>query len=156
VVSCSVAATGVGGWGLITAATCGVPFRLDAPLKTSHKRRSQILGGTVLAVALVLVGAFVLHSGSTRLWPEAHCVVAGSRVIRADVADSFRAIVLYKGEYQLRYSVDGRDYYVWVSSGWADPDKEFVRSKVDYLPETCDFRVRYNPLHPSDAIAIRK
>jgi hypothetical protein len=110
----------------------------------------------LLAVAFSAVLALFLRLGSTDAWPETRCTVAGSRVIRADVADSFRAIVLYKGEYHLRYSVGGHDYYVWANSGWADPDREFVQSKIDYLPDTCEFRVRYNPVRPSDAIAVRR
>ena len=104
----------------------------------------------------VVLAALVFHFGSTDSWPETHCTVVGSRVIRADVADSFGAIVLYKGEYQLRYSISGHDYYMWANSGWADPERNFVQSKIDNLPETCDFRVRYNPLRPSNAIAVRK
>ncbi len=82
--------------------------------------------------------------------------MVGSRVVRADVADSSRAIVMYKGEYQLRYTVAEHDYYVWATSGWAYVDKEFVQSKLDHLPDTCDFDIRYNPRRPSDAMAIRK
>jgi hypothetical protein len=63
---------------------------------------------------------------------------------------------MYKGEYQLRYAVAEHDYYVWATSGWADVDKEFVQSKLDHLPDTCDFDIRYNPRRPSDAIAVRK
>jgi Protein of unknown function (DUF3592) len=112
--------------------------------------------GASLPLTFVLVVVLAWHFGSTDSWLEARCTVAGSRVIRADVADSFRAIVQYKGEYQLRYSVRGHDYYVWASSGWADPDREFVQNKIDNLPQGCDFRVRYNPLRPSEAIAVRK
>ncbi len=75
---------------------------------------------------------------------------------RGDVADSFRDIVMYKGEYQLRYTVGGHEYHLWALSGWADPDKQFVQTKVDYLPDRCDFRVHYNPLRPAEAIAVRK
>jgi hypothetical protein len=82
--------------------------------------------------------------------------LAGSRVVRADVADSFRAIVMYRGEYQLRYVVGGREYYVWANSGWSDVDKQFVEAKVNSLAGSCDFRVRYNPSRPSEAIASRK
>ncbi len=119
-------------------------------------RRGWWIAVTLLAVVSFAIIALVLRSGSTDAWPETGCTVAGSRVIPADVADSSRAIVLYKGEYHLRYSVGRHDYFVWANSGWADPDREFVQSKIDYLPETCDFRVRYNPVRPSDALAVRR
>jgi hypothetical protein len=77
-------------------------------------------------------------------------------VIRADVADSFRDIAMYRGEYQLRYTVGGREYYIWANSGWSDVDKQFVQAKVDFLPNRCDFRIRYNPVRPGEGIAIRK
>lgn len=77
-------------------------------------------------------------------------------MVRADVAASFRAIVMYRGEYQLRYVVGGHEYYVWANSGWFDVDKEFVETKVDSLGGNCDFRVRYNPSRLSEAIAVRK
>jgi hypothetical protein len=119
------------------------------------KRRTWWIASALVCVALGSA-VLVLRLGSTDSWPETRCTVAGSRVIRAEVADSSRAIVMYKGEYQLRYTIDEHDYYVWASTGWADPDKEFVQSKVEYLPGSCDFRIRYNPRRPSDAIAVRK
>lgn len=121
----------------------------------THKHRKRWIWWT-LPVALVVAIALVLHFGSTSSWREADCTVTGSRVVRADVADSFRATVLYKGEYHVRYSVGGHDYYQWANSGWADPDREFVQAKIDSLPETCDFQVRYNPLHPSEAVVLHK
>jgi len=63
---------------------------------------------------------------------------------------------MYRGEYELRYTVNGREYYVWANSGWSDVDKQFVQAKVDYLPQQCDFRVRYNPLRPAEAIVVGK
>jgi len=115
-----------------------------------------------LAVAVVLVltavglGAYLIHVGDTDSWPQTDCTVAGTRVVRSDVADSGRAIVMYRGEYRLRYVVEGQDYYVWANAGWSDPDKQFVQDKVDARTDRCDFRVRYNPTHPADAIAVQK
>ncbi len=77
-------------------------------------------------------------------------------MVRADVADSFRVIVMYRGEYRLRYTVAGREYYIWANSGWADVDKQFVQDRVDARTNHCDFLIRYNPAHPSDAVAVSK
>jgi hypothetical protein len=110
----------------------------------------------VLLAGAVGAGIYVVHVGNTDSWPEVGCSLAGSRVVRANVADSFRAIVMYRGEYQLRYLVGGREYYVWANSGWLDVDKQFVETKVDSLAGNCDFRVRYNPRRPSEAIVVRK
>ena len=63
---------------------------------------------------------------------------------------------MYGGEYRLRYTVGGQEYYVWANAGWADVDKEFVQHKVDHLPDKCDFHIRYNPRRPAEAIAVPK
>jgi hypothetical protein len=68
--------------------------------------------------------------------------VVGNRIVRHDVADSHRAIVMYRGEYRLRYTVSGQEYYVWANSGWTDVDKQLIQDKVASLPDKCDFRVR--------------
>jgi uncharacterized membrane protein len=67
-------------------------------------------------ICLALGGAYVIYLGSTEGWSETDCTVAGSRVVR-DVAAPVRShvVVLYKGEYHLRYTVRGKDYYVWAS-----------------------------------------
>ena len=77
-------------------------------------------------------------------------------MVRENVAPEGRAIVLYRGEYRVSYAVDGHEYYIWASSGWSDVDKQFVQDKVDSRSDRCDFRIRYNPHRPSDAIAVPK
>lgn len=110
----------------------------------------------VLLSGALALGTYLVRVGSTNSWPVTDCTVDGSRVVPVDVADSFRAIVMYKGEYHLRYVVDGREYYVWANSGWSDPDERFVRAKVESRVARCDFRVQYNPDRPSESTAVRK
>jgi hypothetical protein len=50
---------------------------------------------------------------------------------------------MYMGEYQLRYVVGGREYYVWANFGWSDVDKQFVEAKVESMTGSYDFRVRF-------------
>src|SRR5260370_22859306 len=109
-----------------------------------------LLGGAVAS------GIYFVNLGNTDSWPETGCTFAGGRVVRYDVADSSRAIVMYRGEYRLRYTVNHHEYYVWAKSGWADVDRQFIQDKVDNPPAKCDFSVRYNALHPSEALAVRK
>ena len=120
------------------------------------KKRLRWSIAVVVLLAAVGLGALLIHIGNTDSWPETNCTVAGTRVVRADVADSGRAIVMYRGQYQLDYSVNGQDYSVWADSGWSDVDRQFVQDKVDARTEHCDFRVRYNPNHPSEAVAVHK
>jgi hypothetical protein len=119
------------------------------------KKRNRCIALLLLCGA-VGSGLYLVHLGNTDSWPETGCAVVGNRIVRNDVADSHRAIVMYRGEYRLRYTVSGQEYYVWANSGWADVDRQFIQDKVDYLPDTCDFRIRYNPRRPSEAIAVRK
>ena len=114
-------------------------------------------GISIVLVSMAVGSAvYLIHARSTDSWPETSCTVAGNRVVRDDFADSSRAIVMYRGEYRLRYTVGGNEYFVWANSGWSDVDKQFVQDKVDSLSDRCDFRVRYNPNRPSDAIAVHK
>jgi hypothetical protein len=95
--------------------------------------------------------------------PRKHGCMAGDRVhIRGRSCDtglcgfSPRVVVVYRGEYRLRYKIDEREYYVWAKSHWADVDRQFIQDKVDYPPAKCDFSIRYNPRDPSDALAVGK
>src|SRR5260370_13418390 len=117
------------------------------------KKRNRWIA-LLLLCAAVGSGMYLVHLGNIDSWPETGCAVVGNRIVRNDVADSYRAIVMYRGEYRLRYTVSGHEYYVWANSGWTDVDRQFIQDKVDYLPDTCDFRFRYNPRRPSEAIAV--
>jgi hypothetical protein len=119
----------------------------------SHKRKHQDLLPWALFMGLLAIGIYLINFKNTSSWQETRCVVAGSRVIPAD-ARGKRNVVIYRGQYQLRYTVNERDYYVWADSEWEASLKEFVQNKMDHLPEHCNFRVRYNPQQPAEAIAV--
>jgi len=135
--------------------------RLVPPIKKSDNQLMLIKRWPIILVLLVLVAgtAYLINLGSTEKWPETDCTFAGSRVLKDVVPPEpgrSHVIVLYKGEYRLRYTVRGIDYFTWVSSGWADPEKQFVEAKMDPLPEYCAFRIRYNPARPSEAVVVSK
>ena len=98
--------------------------------------------------------AWFLIMGDISSWPTAPCKIVSSRVVRADGAYGPHGalMVMYKGEYQYRYTVSGRDYVVWANAGWLDKDRDFVQSKVEILPATCSASVRYNPRRPEQAV----
>src|SRR4051812_403635 len=100
-----------------------------------HDRRLK--WGIVILLVSTAIGStvYLIHAGNTDSWPETSCTVAGDRVVRENVADSFRAIVMYRGEYRLRYVVGEREYFLWANSGWSDVDRQFVQDKVDSLPD---------------------
>src|ERR1700686_1893882 len=126
-------------------------------LISMHRRKRRVRWiAPLLVCGLVASGIYLVRLGNTDSWPQTDCTVVGNRVARESVADSSRAIVMYRGEYRLRYTVSGQEYFVWANSGWSDIDKQFIQDKVDSLPDKCGFRIRYNPRPPSEAIAIRR
>jgi len=122
--------------------------------RRTRKHLHKLVGLTFAAAILGLV-SYLVYAGRTDSWPKAGCTISGSRVIRYDASDSWRDIIMYRGQFQLQYEVDGRNYYTWADAGWLDKDKDFVQQKVASLPERCDFSVRYNPKNPSEAVAVK-
>ena len=77
--------------------------------------------------------------------------------MRADMPiGPYRSIVvLYKGELQLRYVVQGHDYFLWADSGWVDQDKSFVEQKTrSAVGNGCEYHIKYDPQRPSEAVVI--
>ncbi len=62
-------------------------------------------------------------------------------------------VILYRGEYRLRYTVNGQQYFTWADAGWINESKELAEEKIMALPPSCMFRVQYNPRHPAEAVA---
>jgi hypothetical protein len=120
--------------------------------ETRSIHRQWVIIISLVVFLLFGVGIYIHRSRSTRFWPKTECTVVDSRVVRADFADSTGDLILFKGEYQLRYAVEGREYFVWEFSGWMDSNKQFIQGKVDVLPKRCDFDLRYNPHDPQEAV----
>lgn len=118
-------------------------------IKRSDNQSMLIKRWPLILVSLLLVAgvAYLIHLGSTERWPETDCTFAGSRVVK-DVVPPVRShvVVLYKGEYRLRYRVGGQDYYVWASSGWADPESNSSKQKWNPCPSTATSAFVTTPL----------
>ena len=97
--------------------------------KERVKSRHVLLGAVAFGIAALFV--YLGFSSRTSTWPETNCNVMGKRVVRADAPiGPYRSIVvLYRGEYHLRYTVDSRDYFLWVSSGWVDKDPNLSKTR---------------------------
>lgn len=124
--------------------------------KERVKSRHVLLGAVAFGIAALFV--YLGFSSRTSTWPETNCNVMGKRVVRADAPiGPYRSIVvLYRGEYHLRYTVDSRDYFLWVSSGWVDKDPQFVQDKMSSDEQAgCRYQIRYNPSNPAEAVASR-
>src|ERR1700722_1532656 len=119
---------------------------------TKHKRWTVPL----LLCIIAAVSIYVVHLGNTDSWPETGCTVTSSRVVKDYLDPGRRAIALYKVEYELRYTVGTRNYYIWAKSGTADVDQRIIQDRASSLRDECDFRIRYNPSRPSEGVAVRK
>lgn len=124
--------------------------------RKSRRTRKHLfrLAALTFAAASVVLVSYLVYSGRADSWPRADCTVIGSRVIRYDAADSWRDIAMYRGQFKIRYEVDGREYYTWADAGWLDKDKDFVEQRVAALPKHCDFTVRYDPKNPRESVAV--
>ncbi len=85
-------------------------------------------------------------------WSEAPCKIISSRIVARTV--SIPPIsALYKGEYQLRYDVNGRGFTIWADAVDWNEDRGFVERSISVLPPQCPYTVRYNRARPSEAVA---
>jgi hypothetical protein len=65
--------------------------------ETRRRNRHWKWGIAIVSLSAALGWAvYLIHAGNTDSWPETSCTVAGTRVVRADVADSFRTIAMYR------------------------------------------------------------
>jgi hypothetical protein len=62
-------------------------------------------------------------------------------------------VILYRGEYRLRYIVNGQEYFTWAEARWLVESKELAAEKVGELPPSGMFRLQYNPRNPAEAVA---
>lgn len=118
-----------------------------------HLRRSILLAMLAGVIGLVI---YLAVTGRTGFWPAAPCSIVNRRVVRADVPlGGYRSVViLYRGQFQLRYVVGDREYFIWADTSWVDDDPAFIESKLDsYSESRCEYHVRYNPRNPAEAVA---
>jgi hypothetical protein len=62
-------------------------------------------------------------------------------------------VILYRGEYRLRYIVNGQQYFTRADAGWINGSKELAAEEIGEPPSVCMFRVQYNPRNPAEAVA---
>ena len=118
------------------------------------KRSHLFLGVAAFGIAALLM--YLGFSSRTSTWQETNCNVIGKRVVRADapIGPYQSIVILYRGEYHLRYTVNSHDYFMWVSSGWVDKDPQFVEDKMAADDQgTCRYSLRYSPSNPSEAVS---
>jgi hypothetical protein len=106
----------------------------------------------VLAFALLVYWGFSARAG---WWRDVPYTVVGSRVAPDRVVRGTmkQPVILYRGEYRLRYIVNGQEYFTWADAGWINESKELALEKVEEVPPSGMFRVQYNPRNPTEAVA---
>ena len=127
-------------------------------VRRHHKRKHESLRTAAGFVCLgVVISALIYagNAGSTEWWPEARsCSVVGSRVVVAGVTgDSVKdPVVIYRGEYHIRYVAKGKAYFLWAESEFIDSDKMYVEERLKDLSIDCPVRVQYNPHNPAESV----
>ena len=111
-----------------------------------------------MSAAAVVFAVFYLTylglAGRSSTWQHTACTVVGSRIVRNDARLQYNTpVIMYKGEYQLRYMVNGQQYFTWANAGWSDKDRQFIEGKMLALPQQCPYDVQFNPHNPAEAVA---
>lgn len=117
-------------------------------------------GVAAFAVAALVVCSFIylIYEGHTDSWPAAKdCSVVDSRVVTStDTHGNSKDGVTYRGEYRVRYVVNGKNYFTWTESEWQGTDEDYVKRNVNKLPTGCPVSIRYNPTNPDESVTYSK
>ena len=124
-----------------------------ATIRTRRKEWHLIL--LLVTVAVIAILVYLGYKGRTGYWPHVSCSFVGSRAVQdIEAAGQFGApVVMYQGQYDVQYTVEGRNYRAWVNAPWLDLNKQFVQDRVNTLPDNDKCDVRYDPRHPANGIA---
>ena len=116
----------------------------------------KAIGIAALLVVLSAVAYMNNRGGQTNSWTtswsEAPCKIVNSRIASVTVHTP-PVFALYKGEYQLRYTVNGQEFTIWADAVDWNEDRAFVERSIAAPPLPCPYTVRYNRAHPSEAVA---
>ena len=122
-------------------------------------RHSWIFVAVLALVALGMVGIGVSdylghrRERLIRTWPTTKGLPVTTRVVKETATRKF-PYSLYGGECSVQYTVEGKDYFLWVRTGYMDPDPGVMADRMSVCPISHNI-VRYNPRDPADAVAER-
>lgn len=113
------------------------------------------------AIGFLFAGAFVIapywDARQTHIragWPVVSGKAFSTRVVKKAPSSMYFPYTMYRGECQVQYRVAGKQYAVWTSSGYSDPDPHFISDKVESCLNT-PYVVHYNPENPAEAFPDR-
>jgi hypothetical protein len=123
-------------------------------LKTRARGKTLRLA-ILLALSIRLV-YFALRPRSDA-WFRTGCAILDSRIIRAYDRYGMRGepVLRYEGQYQIRYTVENRDYFLWAGAGFEGNNYELVEDRLSSgAQKACNYEVRYDPSNPAEAVAV--
>lgn len=106
---------------------------------TNDPRHSWVFIGVIAIVALSFVGIGVFgylgerRGRMSRSWPSTKGVSVSTRVVREWASRNF-PYSLYGGECSVKYTVDGKVYFLWVGSGSVDPSPRVMAERMQECP----------------------
>src|SRR5438128_1709899 len=117
-------------------------------------------------VALVVAGVALLRfaftvdpsripGGVPSSWPTTEGVTSSVRVVHSEsrgVADT--PLILFVGQYGVNYRVSEKEHWIWMDTGFFDPNEDWTWRKVRSLRLGDKYTVRYNPSNPSEAYVV--
>jgi hypothetical protein len=137
-----------------------IPMKRNLGVRASHDpRHSWIFVAVLGLVALAYVGIVITNylgerrERMIRSWPTTRGVPVTTRVVRETATRTF-PYAAYGGECSVKYTVDGKDRFLWVGTGYMDPDPGVMADKMQECPIP-RYVVHYNPKEPADAVAER-
>lgn len=143
-------------YGLIAAVTLSsVTSRAGKALTRRTTGMIDVRATTLFVIAVVFVAALValVHGGPTGVkWLQVQGSVRDTRIV---VDHAFQTKwggqLTWKAEYNVVYSIAGREYAVWADSGIRGEDEAGVRLLLPMSRPSC--RVRYDPQIPAVSVA---
>lgn len=122
-----------------------------------HEHRTELCRRKLAIFALAAAGIVGLYVYLNRLpsepqWQFAKGTVQGTRIVTDRAVETkWGSEVIYKAEYRVAYSVDGKEYTAWVDAGVSGESEAIVRLNLPQQRRFC--RVEYNPIDPKTASA---
>ena len=112
-------------------------------------RRALLVVTCALAVSLLALAHWSVDGAQ---WTTTQGIVQDTRVVPHSAYETkWGSQLIWIAEYRVVYSVGGREYSVWASSGIRDESKPDVELRLPQSRPAC--RVRYDVKKPESAVA---
>jgi hypothetical protein len=120
--------------------------------------KQQVLAfGSVIVAALLAIYTLQKHSQSIRAgWPSVPVSLSEFRTTLVQVYEGERgSAALYQGQADVRYTVDGLEYNLWLPILPRSEDQRVLQSELNGLRKSSCY-VHWNPAQPKNAFLTCK